>query len=64
MMPIGNVQGYGYVGNDADSVAKAVVESWMNSPGHRANILNTGYEKLGVGVGFNGKDYYLTQDFW
>ena len=28
---------------------KAVVEGWMNSPGHRANILTSGLKKLGVG---------------
>jgi uncharacterized protein YkwD len=63
-MPTGNVQGHSYINNDADSVAKAVVESWMNSPGHRANILKDGYDKLGVGVGYDGKYYYSTQDFW
>ena len=28
---------------------KEVVESWMNSEGHRANILSTQFTKLGVG---------------
>lgn len=27
----------------------AVVEGWMNSPGHRANILNASYTTIGVG---------------
>ncbi len=27
----------------------AVVESWMNSPGHRENILNAKFSRLGVG---------------
>lgn len=34
-------------------------ESWMNSPGHRKNILEKGFRQLGVGVYL---DYY-TQDF-
>ncbi len=34
-------------------------ESWMNSPGHRKNILEKDFRQLGVGVYF---DYY-TQDF-
>jgi uncharacterized protein YkwD len=25
-----------------------VVNTWMNSPGHRANILNAGYTRIGV----------------
>ncbi len=27
-----------------------MVEAWMNSPGHRANILNTAYSEIGVAV--------------
>ena len=30
---------------------KEMVEAWMNSPGHRANILNKNYTMLGVAVG-------------
>ncbi len=29
---------------------KAIVEGWMSSPGHRANILNPNYRDTGVGV--------------
>lgn len=29
---------------------KQVVEGWMNSPGHRANILNSNYGKIGIGL--------------
>lgn len=29
---------------------KAIVEAWMKSPGHRANILNPEYRELGVSV--------------
>ncbi len=28
-----------------------LVDAWMNSPGHRANILNTKYKEIGVAVG-------------
>jgi hypothetical protein len=27
-----------------------LVQDWMNSPGHRANILNAGYTEIGVSV--------------
>ena len=42
-----------------------VVEAWMNSEGHRANILNASYTKLGVGyVSGNGAySTYWTQNF-
>ncbi|MBE6184244.1 CAP domain-containing protein [Heyndrickxia ginsengihumi] len=38
-----------------------VVNSWMNSPGHRANILNKNYTHIGVGYVENG--HYWTQEF-
>lgn len=41
-----------------------VVRSWMNSPGHRANILNSNYEEIGVGFAQGGSyRYYWTQLF-
>lgn len=40
---------------------QAVVDGWMNSPGHRANILNAKYTKIGVGYVFDG--HYWTQMF-
>ena len=39
--------------------AKAVVDGWMNSPGHRANILSDKYTEIGVGH----VDGYWTQWF-
>ena len=38
-----------YNSGHADPAAAAVV-SWMNSPGHRANILNADYTHTGMGV--------------
>lgn len=29
---------------------EAVMDSWMNSPGHRANILNCSFKDIGVGI--------------
>lgn len=41
-----------------------VVQAWMNSEGHRANILNSGYTEIGVGYAEGGsKRYYWTQMF-
>jgi len=46
-------------------IASSTVEGWMNSPGHRSNILNSNYDKEGIGVAI-ASDYkvYITQDFW
>lgn len=38
-----------------------VVNAWMNSPGHRANILNSDYTHIGVGYVEQGN--YWTQQF-
>lgn len=32
---------------------KDLVDAWMNSPGHRANILNKDYTEIGVATGLN-----------
>ena len=40
---------------------EAVVRGWMNSPGHRANILNSSYTHIGVGYVASGN--YWTQMF-
>lgn len=51
----------------AENIAKgqrtpqAVVNAWMNSSGHRANILNASYKKIGVGYVASGN--YWTQMF-
>ena len=50
----------------------AVVSAWMNSTGHRANILNPNYRDIGVGYVYEPNDaypngygyaHYWTQDF-
>ena len=64
MMPTGSVVSIGYVANDAESIARAQVGAWMGSPGHRGNILNGEYTRLGVGVAYDGQYYYSTQNFW
>ena len=63
-MPTGNVIGFGYVNNDAESIARAQLKAWMESPGHQANILKSEYTNLGVGVAYDGQYYYTTQNFW
>ena len=37
----------------------SVVDGWMNSSGHRANIMNCDLTEIGVGF----HDYYWTQNF-
>lgn len=59
----------GYEGGVGENIAKgypdaaAVMEGWMNSEGHRANILNCDYSVLGVGVADSGGTLYWVQNF-
>ncbi|NUS01102.1 MAG: CAP domain-containing protein, partial [Nonomuraea sp.] len=44
--------------------AADVVSAWMNSSGHRANIMNCAYTLIGVGAAKNARGtVYWTQDF-
>ncbi|MGM9550924.1 MAG: stalk domain-containing protein, partial [Clostridia bacterium] len=46
------------------TTAESVMNSWMNSPGHYANIMNTSYKKMGVGIAYGGSyGIYWTQCF-
>lgn len=55
--------GHGYDYSDSALMARMIVDSWMTSPGHRANILNPSYNYLGVGVSAMGKEIRATQNF-
>lgn len=48
------------LGNFKDN--KALVDAWMASPGHRANILNKRYTEIGISVGkgtYEGKNVWM-----
>lgn len=46
------------------TTAAAVIEGWMNSEGHRANLLNCDAKAIGLGVArYNGGQLYWTQMF-
>ena len=52
-------------GGDSNSaLATKFMDNWMNSSGHRANILSTNYSSIGVGVYKIGNTYYATQEFY
>ncbi len=54
-----NIYNFGYTGTTwgeniaaGQTTAEAVMQAWMNSPGHRANILNRRFREVGIGVVF------------
>lgn len=52
-----------YVQGSASNAASEIMNMWMNSPGHRQNILSTNFTSIGVGVSQHGNTIYATQEF-
>ncbi|MDB5095674.1 MAG: polymerase [Cyanobacteria bacterium RYN_339] len=48
---------------EGQATPESVVSDWMNSPGHRANILNPAYRTIGIGVASSSHGTVWTQDF-
>jgi len=53
----------GYHPGDTKSLAAAIVNNWMSSPGHRKNLLYPDYTDIGVGVAFTDNELRATQAF-
>jgi uncharacterized protein YkwD len=48
----------------AEELAEEAVEGWMDSPGHRKNILEKAYDRTGIGIAIDADDKVLvTQVF-
>jgi uncharacterized protein YkwD len=58
---ISNLGGENIARGQAD--ARSVMEAWISSPEHRANILNCDYKTLGTGVHFGPGGPWWTQNF-
>jgi len=55
---------YVYDWNAPDTIAQSTVDGWMNSPGHRKNILTATFDREGIGVAIANDDkIYITEDF-
>ncbi len=47
-----------------EEIASQIVDGWMDSPGHRENILETSYDKEGSGAVVSADEkVYVTQNF-
>lgn len=63
LMHSGMVRGFNHELKSAKDIAWALHTSWMNSSGHRANILSSDFSNLGIAVVNRGSGYYATQLF-
>jgi uncharacterized protein YkwD len=67
--PWDRIKAAGYGSPGAENIARgyataqAVVDGWMKSPGHRANILNCSLKAVGIGVEHGPSGPWWTQDF-
>jgi len=53
-----------YDWNTLEEIAQSTVKGWMNSPGHRKNILTSTYDKEGIGIAISSNNEVLiTEDF-
>jgi len=52
-----------FTGHGVETLAEKAVMGWINSPPHRKNLLEPGFTHIGIGVGRNGRTFYLTQNF-
>lgn len=50
--------------NSNSALATKFMDNWMNSSGHRTNILSTNFSSIGIGVYKIGNTYYATQEFY
>jgi uncharacterized protein YkwD len=41
-------------GSHERSAPRTITEMWMNSPGHRANILSASFREIGIGLAIGG----------
>jgi uncharacterized protein YkwD len=48
---------------DTRQLAQNIVDSWMSSPGHRANLLQPEFSDMGVGAAVSGNNIKVTQVF-
>ena len=48
---------------EAKATAKGLMDMWMKSPGHKANILSNQAESISIGTAFSDNLVYATQIF-
>jgi len=51
------------LGSTPESIAELAVSGWMDSPGHKKNILTSNFSKEGIGVSISTFTIHVTQNF-
>jgi uncharacterized protein YkwD len=57
----------GFSSHSTDEVVDFIIQAWLDSAGHRINILHPDLTHIGIGIARNDGDseftYYITQNF-
>jgi hypothetical protein len=46
-----------------EQIERQAVSGWMNSPGHKNNIMNGEYDEAGLGIAYQKGYFFITQVF-
>ncbi len=64
----GYTVGFGYSGfvdsSSPEAVADVMMIEWISSPEHNQNLINSGVDRIGVGVAYDSDYFYATQNFY
>ncbi|MDD1700884.1 MAG: CAP domain-containing protein, partial [Methanoregula sp.] len=52
-----------YNWNSPEAIAQTTVAGWMNSSGHKKNILTRTFDREGIGVAIASEKVYITENF-
>jgi uncharacterized protein YkwD len=52
-----------YHWNTPEAIAQITVAGWMNSSGHRENILTSTFDREGIGIAIASEKVYITENF-
>jgi uncharacterized protein YkwD len=52
-----------YHWNTPEAIAQITVAGWMNSSGHRENILTPTFDREGIGIAIASEKVYITENF-
>lgn len=53
-----------YAWKSQEDIAHSTVKGWMDSLGHRKNLLSPQFDQHGVGVAIDANDVFITQDLF
>ena len=64
LLELAGRSGYGYLNENlyfsqAEPTAAGVIRAWMNSQGHRCNLLQPRIDRVGLGLGKSANGYYV-----